>query len=55
MIDPVMTPAGHSYERRSIIRWIEQEETDPMTREPLAAVQLIENRKSGQIFIFSIE
>jgi hypothetical protein len=44
LVDPVITPSGHSYERRAILRWIDEEHTNPMTREPLSADQLVDNR-----------
>lgn len=44
LVDPVITPSGHSYERTAIMRWIHQEHTNPMTREPLTADQLVDNR-----------
>lgn len=44
MMDPVMDPDGHSYERRAILTWLQRNSISPLTRRPLAAHQLIENR-----------
>jgi hypothetical protein len=33
--DPVIAQDGHVYERAAIVRWIEQQGTSPLTREPL--------------------
>jgi hypothetical protein len=33
--DPVLASDGHVYERNAIIRWIQQQGTSPITREPL--------------------
>ena len=42
--DPVITPDGYTYERKEIEKWIRQNGTDPMTRQPLSISQLIINR-----------
>ena len=42
--DAVITPEGHTYDRRHIERWLAVSETDPMTRSPLAVASLIPNR-----------
>jgi hypothetical protein len=44
MTDPVFTPQGRTYERSTLIGWIQAHGTDPMTREPLRVDQLIPNR-----------
>ncbi len=33
--DPVLAGDGHIYERTAIVRWIQQQGTSPLTREPL--------------------
>ena len=43
MIDPVTTPAGHSYERAHVELWVQAAGTDPMTRAPLEVSQLRPN------------
>ena len=43
MIDPVSDPMGHSYEKASIITWLETSNTSPITRMPLEERQLTEN------------
>lgn len=40
MVDPVMTPYGHCYDRRNIEEWLYREEVDPLTRGPLTREQL---------------
>jgi len=44
MLDPVVDPDGHSYEREAILKWLERSSVSPITRRPLAAHQLKENR-----------
>lgn len=36
MQDPVLTPYGHSYDRKSITDWLRTHQTDPITNQPLA-------------------
>ena len=43
MTDPVVTPYGHTYDRKSIESYLEKEEVDPITREPLKKSQLAPN------------
>mmetsp|Transcript_9035 Transcript_9035/g.10215 ORF Transcript_9035/g.10215 Transcript_9035/m.10215 type:complete len:144 (+) Transcript_9035:19-450(+) len=43
MTDPVVTPYGHTYERKNIEEYIERHGIDPMTRKPLAKDALIPN------------
>lgn len=40
MVDPVITPYGHCYDRRNIEEWLDREEVDPLTRRPLTISQL---------------
>ena len=40
--DPVVTAAGHVYERASITRWLENHDTDPNTNTVLASTSLTE-------------
>mmetsp|Transcript_18709 Transcript_18709/g.33852 ORF Transcript_18709/g.33852 Transcript_18709/m.33852 type:complete len:362 (-) Transcript_18709:59-1144(-) len=44
MVDPVIDPDGYSYEREAILKWLNKSSRSPMTRRPLAANQLKENR-----------
>jgi Mg-chelatase subunit ChlD len=44
MTDPVQTPSGHSYQREAILQWLEHNQNDPMTRDPLYSNQLTDNR-----------
>lgn len=44
MVDPVVDPDGYSYEREAILKWLKKNARSPMTRRPLAANQLQENR-----------
>jgi len=44
MLDPVITPYGHSYDRAAIERYITRTKAeDPTTRKPLAVSQLVPN------------
>jgi Mg-chelatase subunit ChlD len=43
LVDPVLTPKGHSYERKAIEEWIDLKHESPQTREPLRKDQLINN------------
>jgi len=40
MVDPVITPYGHCYDRRNIEDWLDREEVCPLTRRPLTISQL---------------
>ena len=44
MIDPVSDPEGFTYEKSSIVKWLESNHTSPMTRSPLSVSDLIENK-----------
>lgn len=44
MEDPVMTPEGINYDRKSIETWIELKQKDPILGSPLAKKDLIPNR-----------
>eukprot|EP01130_Rhizamoeba_saxonica_P002217 TRINITY_DN12067_c0_g1_i1.p1 TRINITY_DN12067_c0_g1~~TRINITY_DN12067_c0_g1_i1.p1 ORF type:complete len:757 (-),score=186.65 TRINITY_DN12067_c0_g1_i1:30-2300(-) len=44
MIDPVMDNDGNSYERGAITDWLQQNQTSPITREPLQLSDLRPNR-----------
>jgi hypothetical protein len=44
MSDPVQGPDGHSYERQAIVDWLSNHGTSPLTRKPMTAEQLVENR-----------
>ena len=43
MIDPVITPYGTTYERSSIINWLKNHDTDPLTKKRLTKEMLITN------------
>jgi hypothetical protein len=46
MVDPLMTRAGLNFERAAIFSWLEQGSGScPLTRKPLAAPDLITNRR----------
>jgi len=44
MVDPVLCPEGHSFERAAIEAWLRTHNTNPVTRKPLTADQLSPNR-----------
>jgi len=48
MIDPVMDPEGHSYERKAIMEWLKRNKTSPVTRSPLDSTTLSPNRALKQ-------
>jgi hypothetical protein len=41
--DPVMTDAGHTYERESLARWFERHSTDPVTNTRLRSKAFLPN------------
>ena len=43
LVDPVVDPEGHSYERESIIQWLNTKNISPMTRKPLLISDLKPN------------
>ncbi|EFR00031.1 U-box domain-containing protein [Nannizzia gypsea CBS 118893] len=43
MHDPVVTPSGHSFERTSILKHLQQSEVDPITRVPMTTSDLRPN------------
>ena len=43
MEDPVVAADGHSYERDSIVRWMHDHTTSPLTNEPLFSEYLFSN------------
>ena len=43
LVDPVVDPEGHSYERESIIQWLNTKNFSPMTRKPLLISDLKPN------------
>ena len=45
MNEPVLSPSGNYYEKSAIIKWIEKNHTDPLTRENLTVDQLIEDEE----------
>jgi len=47
MVDPVIDPEGHSYERSAIEDWLGHNPTSPVTRNPLTAAMLAPNRALG--------
>ena len=43
MSDPVIDPDGHSYERDAILKWLDNKNISPMTRNPLLSTDLRTN------------
>ena len=41
--DPVSEPSGHTYERDSIVRWLQTKKESPLTREYLDESKLTDN------------
>uniref|UniRef100_A0A7S3LAT1 U-box domain-containing protein n=1 Tax=Amphora coffeiformis TaxID=265554 RepID=A0A7S3LAT1_9STRA len=44
MAHPLMTRAGHSFERSAILSWLKRNDRHPLTREPLSPRDLVMNR-----------
>merc|ERR1719324_1980884 len=42
-VDPVCSPAGHTYERSAIEAWLHRESVDPLTTAPLTRDHLYPN------------
>ena len=45
MDHPMLTPSGNYYEKSAIIKWINENHTDPITREYLTVDQLMEDNE----------
>ena len=43
MKNPVLAPSGNYYEKDAILKWINENKNDPLTKEPLSADILIED------------
>lgn len=43
MVHPLMTKAGHSFERSAIFEWLRVNDVNPLTREPLSPRDLVLN------------
>jgi len=43
MTDPVLAPDGYSYERESIVMWLSQNGTSPVTRQNMTVEDLMTN------------
>lgn len=48
--DPVLAGDGHVYERNAIIRWIQEQGTSPITREPLDINDLRSDENIKQLY-----
>eukprot|EP00750_Incisomonas_marina_P031429 INCI814.1.p1 GENE.INCI814.1~~INCI814.1.p1 ORF type:complete len:892 (-),score=174.59 INCI814.1:1298-3973(-) len=48
MVDPVICPEGHSFERAAVEAWLRTHSTNPVTRNPLKPSQLSPNRALKQ-------
>ncbi|KAL7521004.1 hypothetical protein ACHAWX_005694 [Stephanocyclus meneghinianus] len=45
MLHPVIDAEGNTYERRAILRWLDLEDTSPVTANSLSAADLVENKR----------
>jgi len=43
MIDPVILSDGHSYERKYITQWIQQNPVSPITKQPISEQEIKPN------------
>lgn len=48
MVRPLMTRAGHNYERKAILEWLSKSGRCPLTREPMGPSDLLPNRQLEQ-------
>lgn len=48
-LEPLITPGGLTYEANAIWRWLEQHDTDPISREPLSIDDLRPNRAITEV------
>ena len=44
MTDPVLAPDGHTYQRKEIVAWLQQNGTSPQTRQRISVESLVPNR-----------
>ena len=44
MENPVLCPSGHHYEKSAILKWLEKNDTEPLTRMHLTADMLVEDK-----------
>ena len=44
MEDPVITPSGITYDKKSIEQWLQKKAIDPLSKKPLKKEELIPNR-----------
>ena len=44
MEDPVITPSGITYDKKSIEQWLQKKPIDPLSKKPLKKEELIPNR-----------
>lgn len=44
LIDPVMAPDGHTYEKAAIVSWLQRHTTSPKTRMAMTIEDLVPNR-----------
>lgn len=54
MVDPVIGPDGHTYERHAIEAWLQTSNKSPMTKQPMNSTELIPNialRNTIQLFL----
>jgi hypothetical protein len=52
--DPVRTPGGQVYERRYILKWLQDHDTDPQTREKLKKSQLLPDHALKELIHTSV-
>ena len=51
MVDPVSDNGGHTYERQSILRWLQTKKESPITREYLDESHLTDNVAMKEVLI----
>ena len=55
MLDPVVSPSGHTYERKHILAALRRKTEDPIARSPLTPAQLVPNHAMRNAVLWFLE
>ncbi len=50
----VITPAGITYNRKTLLGWVEGKHSEPVTRQALSSQQLVDNRLARKLFFYCL-